>query len=144
MMELAHISLSHHIAHATAVLSELTLGLSVACFTKIFLPPPVIDLLSRETTIKRIEELDGGVPALFFKVGCFFGHIFGLFGRKIPFITFLFELLVLFCLAYETSLSEITLFWGSVISFLLIISYVYLNRETLRKTGEKPELDPVE
>lgn len=136
-----------HIAHATATFAELSLAMSIAMLTKIILPPPIIDSLARETTLKRLET--GGETwfvKIMYRVACAISDgIRGVFSYSAS-LSFMLALTSLFGLAFcPTSSDKVDylVFAVSLLSFILISSYVYSAREVLIKTGEAPLVEPV-
>lgn len=136
-----------HIAHATATLAELSLAMSIAMLTKIIIPPTIIDSLARETTLKRLETGETWFVRFMYRVACTISDgIRGFFSRS-ALLSFVLALGSLFGLALcptSSGLVDYSMFAVSLISFILITSYVYSAREVLIKTGEAPVVDPVE
>lgn len=134
-----------HIAHATATFAELGLALSVGMLAKIIPRATSTDAVARTTTANRVASEDGNFVAFFYKVALALADL----GRS------LFDLTPAFCgflaiasllgLAFCPSVNKIAhlaQFGFSAFSFLLIGFYIYLNRQTLAKTGESPDISP--
>lgn len=138
--------MAEHIYHGTATMAELGLAMAIGTITKIFPQPPFVDPLSKETTKNRIAEADGKIASFFYEIGCFVSDLLGKIIKFLPSFVFLLEMAVLggmgFCPA--TTFAAISLFAVASIGLILMMFYVYFNRETFQKTGHQPAVEPVE
>lgn len=135
--------MAEHIYHATATLAELGLAMSIGTITKIFPQPTLTDSLARETTQKRIEETDGKIALFFYKVGCLFTKILGVVSKLLPLIVFLSEMAVLLGMAF-IDIDAVILFWLASAGLLVMMFFIFFHKETFRKTGHHPVIEPVE
>lgn len=137
--------MSLHIYHATATLAELGLAMAIGTITKIFPPPLISDPLARETTQKRIASEDGKIAAFFYALGCWISNIFGKISRFVPTLVFFSEMLVLGGIGFcpDNSSAAFSLFGVALFGLFSMMLYVYVNRETFRKTEHPPAIEPL-
>lgn len=138
--------MSAHIAHATATFAELSLAMSIAMLTKIITPPLIVDSLSRETTVKRLETSETRFVRSMFKVSCAISDVgMGIFSyfAVFSFVLAIVSLLGLALCPNSGDIAAYFIFAAAFVAFALISIYVYSSREMLIKTREEPIVEPV-
>lgn len=138
--------MAEHIYHATATMAELGLAMAIGTITKIFPQPMIVDSLAKETTKNRIAQTDGKIASFFYGLGCTISNWLGKIIRFLPTFVFLLEIAVLGGMAFSPNVSSvaISLFAVSFLGLIMVMLYVYFNRETFRKTGHHPAVEPVQ
>ncbi len=136
------------IYHATATLAELGLAMSIAVITKLLPQPTSNDAITRETTRKRIKENDGGWVLWVYDWACRLSSAPSIIKRNLPLIVFFTDLLTLFgmalCTDDDARSVKVSFFVMAAIAFMLMLFYLYVNREIVSKSGEKPIIEPTE
>lgn len=134
------------IYHATATLAELGLAMSIAVITKLLPQPPSSDAFTRETIRNRIQETDDKLVLRMYDLACRLSSMSKLIKHTPPFVVFMVDLFALFgmalCSADDAPTVEMTFFLASAVAFVLMLFYLYLNREIVSKSVEKPMIEP--